>query len=116
MGMLHVKVVAPDRVVWEGDASAITAPAWDGRVGVLPLHAPMIALLGHGELAIDLSGGGSETYYVAGGVMKVENDRVTVLTEYAAHEPPDELPPEAVIYPEDVRSATDYASRGNPLV
>lgn len=112
MAVLTVRVVSPDRTVFEGEAAAVVAPAWDGRIGVLPGHAPMVALLGAGRLIIDLPGGGSEAAFLAGGVMKVEGDLVTVLTEYAGDEPPEFLP-EAVIEPEDVHVE---ASRGNPLV
>jgi F0F1-type ATP synthase epsilon subunit len=64
----------------------------------------MITLLGSGELVIDRVGGGSTTFHVAGGVLKVEDDRVTVLTEYAGHRPPDVVPVDAMIAPEDVAS------------
>lgn len=116
MATLRVRVVSPDDTVWEGDAASVTAPAWDGKIGILPSHAPLIALLGHGDLTVDVPGGGSETYYVAGGVLKVEDDVVTVLTEYAGTGPPDELPPEAVIHPEEVEVWTEHAGAGNPLV
>jgi F-type H+-transporting ATPase subunit epsilon len=99
---LSVRVVSPAEVVFEGEAASVVAPAWDGKVGILPGHAPLLALLGAGELAIDLPGGGSQTFHVAGGVMKVESGVVTVLTEYAGDEPPEELPAEAMVYPEDV--------------
>ena len=99
---LEVRVVSPASVVFEGAAASLVAPAWDGRVGILPGHAPFLALLGAGELAIDLPGGGSQTYQVAGGVMKVDHDRVTLLTEYAGSEPPEQVPPEAIVFPEDV--------------
>jgi F-type H+-transporting ATPase subunit epsilon len=97
-----VRVVSPDRVVFEGEASALVAPAWDGQVGILPGHAPMLALLGAGELSVDRPGGGSDSFHVAGGVLKVERDVVTLLTEYAGDEAPAEIPAEAVIYAEDV--------------
>jgi F0F1-type ATP synthase epsilon subunit len=71
-------------------------------VGILPGHAAYITLLGHGELAIDLPGGGSEKYYVAGGVIKVEADELTALVEYAGEEAPEVLPPEADFHPEDL--------------
>lgn len=109
-GVLHVRVVSPESVVYEGDAAALVAPAWDGKVGILPGHAPFLSLLGAGELSLEIPGGGSETYHVAGGVMKVEADQVTVLTEYAGTEPPASIPAEAVIHPEDVA-----ASAANPL-
>ncbi len=82
-GVLNVKVVSPERVVFRDEASALVAPAWDGMVGVLPKHAPMLALLGTGDLTVDLPGGGSRVFQISGGVMKVERDQVMVLTEHA---------------------------------
>ena len=80
-------------------------PAWDGQVGVLPGHAPLVALLGHGVLDIDMPGGGSHRFHVAGGVIKVESDRVTVLTEYAGDGPLTNIPDGVVARPEDVADA-----------
>lgn len=102
MAPLNVRVVSPQKIVFEGDAAALVAPAWDGQVGVLPGHAPMLTLLGAGELSVERPGGGSDTFHVAGGVMKVERDTVTLLTEYAGDEPPTEVPPSAVVFAEDV--------------
>ena len=101
---LNVRVVSPGSVVFEGAAASLVAPAWDGKVGMLPGHAPFLALLGAGELAIDLPGGGSKTFQVAGGVIKIERDNVTLLTEYAGQEPPERVPPEAIVHPEDVEA------------
>ena len=92
MAALQVRVVSPEALLFEGTAASVVAPAWDGKVGVLPGHAPMIALLGAGELAIDLPTGGSESFFVAGGVLKVEGSELTVLTEYAGSGPPEQLP------------------------
>lgn len=100
-GTLKVRVVSPDKVVFEGDAAAVVAPAWDGQVGILPNHAPMLTLVGSGVLAVDRSGGGSDSFHVAGGVLKVERNQVTVLTEYAGSQPPAQVPPDAIVYPED---------------
>ncbi len=100
-GMLEVRVVSPDRVVFEGEASAVVAPAWDGHVGILRGHAPMLTLLGAGEMKIDRPGGGSDSFYVAAGVLKVEGDRVTLLTEYAGDEPPEQIPAEAIVLAND---------------
>jgi len=100
-GTLKVRVVSPDKVVFEGDAAAVVAPAWDGQVGILPNHAPMLTLVGSGVLAVDRAGGGSDSFHVAGGVLKVERNQVTVLTEYAGSEPPAQVPADAIVYPED---------------
>ena len=58
--------------------------------------------MGVGELSVDRPGGGSASFQVAGGVLKVERDTVTVLTEYAGDEPPAEIPASAIVDPEDV--------------
>ena len=99
---LTVRLVSPEKEVFRGDAAGVVAPAWDGMVGILPGHAAFITLLGRGPMAIDLPGGGSERYYVAGGVLKVEGQDLTALVEYAGEGPPEELPPEADFEPEDL--------------
>ena len=114
MAVLRVRVVSPASVVYEGEATSLVVPAWDGKVGILPHHAPMISLLGAGELSIDLPGGGSREMYVAGGVVQVVDDEVTVLSEYAGDTAP-ETPPE-VVRPEDVHDYVGRQSKGNPLV
>ena len=109
---LKARIVSPAETVFEGDAAALVVPAWDGQFGVLPGHAPLLALLGVGELTVDLPGGGSESFQVAGGAVKVQGDEVTVLTEYAGSELPEHIPAEAVLQPEDVR----LGKPANPLV
>ena len=98
---LRVRLVSPEKTVFDGDAAAVVAPAWDGQVGILPSHAPMLALVGAGVMSIDRPGGGSDSYHIAGGVLKVERDQVTVLTEYAGTEAPEEVPPAAIVHLED---------------
>ena len=102
MATLQVRVVSPEKVAYSGDASALVAPAWDGQVGILPDHAPMIVLLGMGKLTIDKAGGGAEEWHVAGGVLKVEDNQVVVLTEYAGREPAVGFPREKLFLPEDL--------------
>ena len=92
MASLNVRVVSPDKILFEGEAAAVVAPAWDGQVGILPGHAPMLSLIGSGEVSVDRVGGGSDSFYVAGGVVKVERNTVTLLTEYAGDEPPANAP------------------------
>jgi F-type H+-transporting ATPase subunit epsilon len=106
---IHVRVVSPEKVVFEGDASALVVPAWDGKVGILPGHAPLLALLGGGELSVEVPKGGSRNYHVSGGVVMVEGGAVTVLAEYAGTEPPAGAT-HAVLHLEDLATA------GNPLV
>ncbi len=81
MASLTVKVVTPERVLFDGAAASLVAPAWDGTVGVLPSHAPFLTLLGEGHVEVDLVDGGSVRHPVSGGVLKVFADRAIVLAE-----------------------------------
>jgi F-type H+-transporting ATPase subunit epsilon len=109
MAELQVRVVSPDSVLYDGLASSVIAPAWDGTLGVLPGHAPMIALLGSGELTIDHAGGGSERFFVAGGVLKVEGNHLMILTEYGGAEAPETLPTGAAVDVGEILDAMEGA-------
>ena len=80
--MLKVAVISPERVVFEGEADAVVAPAFDGEVGILTGHAPMMTLLGRGSLRVS-SGGDARRFEVEGGFLQVVDDIVRVVTERA---------------------------------
>ena len=50
--MLNVSVISPEAVLFEGETDSVVAPAFDGEVGILTGHAPMMTLLGKGELRL----------------------------------------------------------------
>ena len=80
--MLKVSVISPEAVLFEGETDSVVAPAYDGEIGILTGHAPLMALLGNGELRLGSSAGARFT--VSGGFMQVLNDDVRVVTEKAA--------------------------------
>jgi F-type H+-transporting ATPase subunit epsilon len=80
--MLTVSVISPERVLFEGTVDSMVAPAYDGEVGILPKHAPMMTLLGKGELRLG-QGGSVGRFRVEGGFLQVLNDSVRVVTETA---------------------------------
>lgn len=84
-GQLTVSVISPERTVFEGTADMVVAPAWDGEIGILRDHAPLVILLGEGELRVQ-SAGSEQRFHVAGGFLQVADDVVTVLSERAAAE------------------------------
>jgi F-type H+-transporting ATPase subunit epsilon len=79
---MQVSVVSPERLLYEGAATAVVAPAYDGEVGILPRHAPFVTLLGAGELVIR-SGAGARTFTVRGGFVEVSGNRVRIVVEQA---------------------------------
>jgi len=78
--MLRVSVISPEAVLFEGETDSVVAPAFDGEVGILTGHAPLMALLGNGQLRL---GGAGRRFTVSGGFMQVLNDQVRVVTERA---------------------------------
>lgn len=78
---MDLRVVTPAQVVYEGTARSLVAPAWDGLVGILPGHAPFLTLLGSGRLEIDPGSEAGQSFGLSGGVMKVEDNQVTVLAD-----------------------------------
>src|SRR4051794_21652309 len=79
---LEVEIVTAERSVLDETADMVIAPGVEGVLGILPRHAPMIALLKAGELRLKR---GSEEHAVAvtGGVMQVQPTKVTVLADAA---------------------------------
>jgi F-type H+-transporting ATPase subunit epsilon len=79
--VLTVTVISPEAVLFEGETDALVAPAYDGEVGILTGHAPMMTLLGKGTLRI---GSGSERRFsVEGGFLQVADNQVRVVTDKA---------------------------------
>ena len=80
--MLKISLISPEAVLFEGEAAAVVAPAFDGEVGILEDHAPMMTLLGNGVLR--LGGGGSDQRFnIEGGFLQVVDNIVRIVTEKA---------------------------------
>jgi F-type H+-transporting ATPase subunit epsilon len=77
--MLRVSVISPERVLFDGEADSVVAPAYDGQVGILTGHAPMLTLLGRGQLRL----GGGQRFAIDGGFLQVVDNHVRVVTERA---------------------------------
>jgi F-type H+-transporting ATPase subunit epsilon len=81
-GSLRCIVVTPEETVLDTSAEFVALPLFDGEVGILPMHSPMIGRLGYGELRIRTAGVVSR-FYVDGGFVQVLDNVVSVLTNRA---------------------------------
>jgi F-type H+-transporting ATPase subunit epsilon len=79
---LKLEIVTPERLAYEDEVDGVQVPGIDGELGILPHHAPLISILGAGELRIRKSGG-EESFAVAGGFVQVRPDKVVVMAETA---------------------------------
>ena len=78
--MLKVSVISPEAILFEGETQSVTAPAFDGEVGILTGHAAMVTTLGTGTLRL----GDGQRFNVAGGFLQVADNEVRVVTEKAS--------------------------------
>ncbi|HEY61608.1 MAG TPA: ATP synthase F1 subunit epsilon [Anaerolineae bacterium] len=79
---IRCEIVSQDRTVFQGDVDIVVAPSADGEMGILPNHAPLLANLKYGILKVRTQGK-EEVFTVAGGVIEVQPDIVTVLADAA---------------------------------
>lgn len=77
-GALTVDVVAPDRVLWSGNADGVSAPAADGDLGLLPGHESLLATLRPGTVRVH-AGAETSTFEVETGFVSFDDDTVTVI-------------------------------------
>ena len=104
---LRVRLVTPERTLFESDASAVELPSKSGYMEVLYGHAPLVAELGAGDVTIH--GGADEPdsvtrYNVSWGFVEVLPNRVTILAS-------DALKPEEI----DIARAEQQLDRGLKL-
>jgi F-type H+-transporting ATPase subunit epsilon len=77
---MHIEIITPDKMLYSGEATAVTFPGTEGSFGVLNNHTPMISTLKKGKIKIT-TGTGSTEFEVKGGVVEVLRNKITVLAE-----------------------------------
>ena len=84
MDTIHVDIVSAEGEIFSGEASMVFLPASEGEIGVTPRHAPLLTLLKPGEVRVQLPEGDEQFFYVGGGALEVQPNKVTVLADTAA--------------------------------
>ena len=79
---LALDLVTPDKLIVHDDVDEVQLPGWEGMLGILPGHTPLLALLKPGELTYR-KGQDRSTLVVEFGMAEVLPDRVTVLVDVA---------------------------------
>ncbi|HOF29238.1 MAG TPA: F0F1 ATP synthase subunit epsilon [Burkholderiaceae bacterium] len=83
MNTIHVDVVSVEESVFSGEARFVALPGEIGELGIYPRHTPLITRIKPGSVRIEKADGGEEFIFVAGGILEVQPDRVTVLSDTA---------------------------------
>lgn len=88
MSQLHLKIVTPEKIIFDEEVSEVMAFTENGEIGVLPEHISLMTKVKPGEVIIKQ--GNKETFMVTGlGLLQVANNVVTITTDMA--EKPEEI-------------------------
>ena len=79
---IRCEIVSQDRTVFQGDVDIVVLPGAAGEMGILPHHAPVLAILKYGVIKIRRDGK-EDLFTVAGGIAEVQPDIVTILADAA---------------------------------
>lgn len=85
MVQLHLKIVTPEKLVFDEEVSQVNVSTEQGQIGILPNHANLMAKLEPGELVIK-KGGKVDTLAVGDGFLQVSDNILTIMTDLAVSE------------------------------
>jgi F-type H+-transporting ATPase subunit epsilon len=81
---IHVDVVSAEDLIFSGEAEFVALPGEAGELGIYPRHTPLITRIRAGAVRIKVAGRADEEFvFVAGGILEVQPDAVTVLADTA---------------------------------
>ncbi len=80
---IHVDVVSAEESIFSGEARFVSLPGEAGELGIFPRHTPLITRIRPGSVRIEMADGSEEFVFVAGGILEVQPDCVTVLSDTA---------------------------------
>ncbi|MBT9459635.1 MAG: F0F1 ATP synthase subunit epsilon [Burkholderiaceae bacterium] len=83
MATFQVDVVSAEESIFSGEAKFVALPGENGELGILPRHTPLITRIKPGAVRIQRPDGQEEFVFVAGGILEVQPDHVTVLADTA---------------------------------
>ncbi len=79
---IHVVITSQDRSVFTGEADIVVVPGTLGEMGILPNHSPLLSTLKYGLIKVRYKGD-EKVFTVAGGIVEVQPDQVTILADSA---------------------------------
>ncbi len=83
MKTMQVDVVSAEELIYSGEATFVALPGEVGELGIYPRHTPLISRIKAGSVRIHKPDGEQEFVFVAGGILEVQPNGVTVLSDTA---------------------------------
>jgi|TARA_R110002020_G_scaffold37705_24_gene113765 F-type H+-transporting ATPase subunit epsilon len=83
MSTIRCDIVSAEEEIFQGDVQLVVATGEMGELGIAPRHAPLITRLKPGQVRLTLADGAEQFFYVSGGILEVQPQVVTILTDTA---------------------------------
>ena len=80
---INVDIVSAEGEIFSGQATMVFVPGVQGDLGIAPRHAPLLTALKAGEVRVQTPDGEEHGFYVGGGMLEIQPQRVTVLADTA---------------------------------
>jgi F-type H+-transporting ATPase subunit epsilon len=80
---IRCDIVSAESEIFRGNATMVVATGEEGELGIAPRHAPLITRLKPGQVRVMTENGEEQFFYVSGGILEVQPQVVTVLTDTA---------------------------------
>lgn len=80
---IQVDIVSAEASIFSGQAQMIFATGQLGEMGILPGHTPLLSPMRPGQVRVVLPDGEEEIFYVSGGVLEVQPDKISILSDSA---------------------------------
>ncbi len=78
MKELHLSIVSPEKMIFEGLVNSVTLPGTIGSFTILPQHAPIVSSLTAGKLSYVPVGGEEQTMNIQGGFVEMSDEETSV--------------------------------------
>jgi F-type H+-transporting ATPase subunit epsilon len=83
MSTIRCDIVSAEEEIFQGEVQMVVATGEMGELGIAPRHAPLITRLKPGQVRLTLADGAEQFFYVSGGILEVQPQVVTILTDTA---------------------------------
>ena len=77
-----VEIISPDKLILKSEATEVTIPSYEGQMGILKDHIPLITFLRPGLITIK-ENSGEKIFFIEDGTVEFSNNSLLILTSTA---------------------------------
>lgn len=79
---LSLEIITPEKIVYKDEVDEVVIPTINGEIAILPNHINLLTQINPGEMIVK-KGSSYQSLAIIGGFLEVENNKISILTNYA---------------------------------